>query len=86
MSRIIFSLANGWADIRGGLKPGGGGSLKWDFMVCSFWLINIVITTRPFTAVFSLPSGLGASRSVCSLPTPTKLFPMLWRPTILQTS
>ena len=24
ISRIIFSLENGWADIRGGLKPGGG--------------------------------------------------------------
>ena len=26
---IIYSLANGWAYIRGGLKTGG--TLKWDF-------------------------------------------------------
>ena len=33
ISGIICSLANGWAYIRGGLKTGGGGSLKWDFTV-----------------------------------------------------
>ena len=34
ISRIIYLLANGWAYIRGGLKLGGGGALKWDFTVC----------------------------------------------------
>ena len=33
ISGIIYSLANGWAYIWGGLKLGGG-ALKWDFMVC----------------------------------------------------
>ena len=33
ISRIIYSLANGWAYIQGGLEPGGW-ALKWDFMVC----------------------------------------------------
>ena len=34
ISEIIYSFANEWAYIRGGLKPGG--ALKWDFTVFTF--------------------------------------------------